>query len=76
MRLGTPHDYELGSLLPTFECGTVENTCDVTFEDETITTNDHGVVDKEDTATQALWECRSDNGTVRQCSMPKAGGGG
>ena len=69
-------DYELGGLLPTFECGTVENTCDVTFGDETVTTNDYGVVDKEDTATQALWECHSDNGTVSQCSLPKAGGGG
>ena len=63
----------LGHIVPTFECGAKANTCDVTFEDETVTTDDHGVVDKDDTDEEWRWECRSDNGTVRQCSLSKGG---
>ena len=66
-------DYEHG-IVPTFECGAKANTCDVEFEDETVTTDDHGVVDKEDTNDEWRWECHSDNGTVRQCSASKDGG--
>ena len=66
--------HALGYLLPTFECGATANTCDVAFEDETVTTDDHGVADKADTELEVRWECRSDNGTVRQCSLPKSGG--
>ena len=36
--------------------------------------DDHGVADKADTELEVRWECRSDNGTVRQCSLPKRGG--
>ncbi len=60
-----------GYLLPTFECGAAANTCTVAFEDETLVSDDYGVVDKADTPESQLWECHSDNGTVRQCSLPK-----
>lgn len=60
-----------GYLLPTFECGAAANTCTVAFEDETLVSDDYGVVDKADTPESRLWECHSDNGTVRQCSLPK-----
>ena len=60
-----------GYLLPTFECGATANTCTVAFEDETLVSDDYGVVDKADTAENHLWECHSDNGTVRQCALPK-----
>jgi len=63
-----------GYILPTFECGASPNSCDVAFEDETLTTTDYGVVHKTDTLEDWLWECHSDNGTVRQCSLPKGGG--
>ena len=43
----------------------------VTFGDEVETTTSHGVVDKADSLEHWLWECHSDNGTVRQCSLPK-----
>ena len=67
-------DLASGYLLPTFECGTTPNSCDVAFEGEVLTTTDHGVVDKADTLADWVWECRSDNGTVRRCSLPKDGG--
>lgn len=63
-----------GYIVPIFECGTKANTCSVTFEDETVTTDDYGVVDKDDTDEERRWECHSDNGTVRQCSLPKGDG--
>ncbi len=63
-----------GYILPTFECGAKANTCDVAFDDETVTTDDYGVAAKDDAGTEWRWECRSDNGTVRQCSLPKSGG--
>lgn len=44
---------------------------EVAFEDETLVSDDYGVVDKADTPESQLWECHSDNGTVRQCSLPK-----
>ena len=67
-------EYAHGYLLPTFECGAKTNTCDIEFEDETATTDDYGVVDKDDTEGEWRWECHSDNGTVRQCSASKDGG--
>ena len=67
-------DYEHGYILADFECGAKANTCEVEFEDETVTTDDHGVVDKDDTDGEWRWECHSDNGTVRQCSALKDGG--
>ena len=36
--------------------------------------DDYGVAAKDDAGTEWRWECRSDNGTVRQCSLPKSGG--
>ena len=39
-----------------------------------VTMDDYGEVDKVDTETEMRWECRSDSGTVRQCSPPKSGG--
>lgn len=63
-----------GYILPNFECGAKANTCTVAFEDETVTTADYGVVDKDDTDEERRWECHSDNGTVRQCSLPKDDG--
>ena len=67
-------DYAHGYILPTFECGAQANTCDVAFEDETVTTDEYGVADRDDTESEWRWECRSDNGTVRQCALPKEGG--
>ena len=63
-----------GYILPNFECGAKANTCTVEFEDETVTTDDYGVVDKDDTDGEWRWECHSDNGTVRQCTLPKGDG--
>ena len=63
-----------GYILPNFECGAKANTCTVEFEDETVTTDDYGVVDKDDTDGEWRWECHSDNGTVRQCALPKGDG--
>ena len=63
-----------GYILPNFECGTEANTCTVEFEDETVVTDDYGVVDKDDTDEEWRWECHSDNGTVRQCALPKDDG--
>ena len=63
-----------GYILPNFECGAKANTCTVEFEDETVTTDDYGVVDKDDTDAEWRWECHSDNGTVRQCALPKGDG--
>ena len=63
-----------GYILPNFECGAKANTCTVEFEDETVTTDDYGVVDKDDTDDEWRWECHSDNGTVRQCALPKGDG--
>ena len=63
-----------GYILPNFECGAKANTCTVEFEDETVTTDDYGVVDKDDTDGEWRWECHSDNGTVRQCAVPKGDG--
>ena len=45
------------------------------WKDETLTTTDYGVVDKTDSIEDWLWECHSDNGAVRQCALPKDGGG-
>lgn len=50
------------------------NTCTVAFDDETATTDDYGVVNKDDTDEERRWECHSDNGTVLQCSLPKDDG--
>ena len=63
-----------GYILPTSECGTEANTCTVEFEDETVVTDDYGVVDNDDTDEEWRWECHSDNGTVRQCALPKGDG--
>ena len=63
-----------GYILPNFECGAKANTCTVEFEDETVVTDDYGVVDKDDTDDEWRWECHSDNGTVRQCTLPKGDG--
>ena len=67
-------DHAPGYILPNFECGAKANTCTVEFEDETVTTDDYGVVDKDDTDAEWRWECHSDNGTVRQCALPKDDG--
>ena len=63
----------LGYILSDFECGETPNSCTVTIGDEVETTTTHGVVDKEDSLENWLWECHSDNGTVRECSLPKDG---
>ena len=61
----------LGYILSDFECGETPNSCTVTIGDEVETTTTHGVEDKEDSLENWLWECHSDNGTVRECSLPK-----
>ena len=66
-------DPEHGYIVPTFECGTVPNTCDVAFEGGTESTTGYGVVRKAGTPAEWAWECRSDNGTVRQCKLPRGG---
>ena len=63
----------LGYILSDFECGETPNSCTVTIGDEVETTTTHGVVDKEDSLENWLWECHSDNGAVRECSLPKDG---
>ena len=60
-----------GYVLATFECGGQAGACRVHGE---RIPDGYGTVDVDDTAAARRWECHSDNGTVRACSVPKEDG--
>ena len=64
------HGPYYGYITKTFECGSDENTCRVEFAEDDVLIGAYGAVDLEDTDSYRKWECRSDNGTVRQCQLP------
>ena len=54
-----------------FACGAERNTCTVEQDGQTRSSDTYGVEDVKDTDTEYRWRCRSDNGTVKSCSLAK-----